>query len=143
MPFPPGVDPFQHALQEVQRLKETSDQVALAPRPSSWMPALDSFVTKDELLVRIEVPGVSREDLEVFVVDGECVVRGERKPPQCPGSMRPMAIERPYGAFERRFVAPAGSRIDQMKARTQDGVLELRIPMKDVEFTKEHKIEVV
>jgi HSP20 family protein len=140
--LPTGVDPIQQALLEVQSLKEVAKQIAFAPRPGAWMPLADSFLTENEFVVRIEIPGVSREDLKVFVVAGECVVRGERKPPQCGGAMRPVSLERPWGFFERRFVLPAGSRIDEMKARALEGVLEVRIPVEGIDAPKEHKIDV-
>lgn len=143
IPFPPGVDPLDHALLEVQQLKEMAEKVAFAPRPGAWVPMTDSFVTKDEFIVRLEAPGVSREDLKVFVVGGECVVRGERKPPHCVGATRPMALERPWGPFERRFVVPVGSRIKEMKARLVEGLLEIRIPTEVLEAPKEQKVEVV
>jgi len=140
-PFPAGVDPLHHALLEVQNLKEISAQVSSLPRRDAWVPPADSFVTKDEYIVRLEVPGVPREDLNVSVVGNECVVRGERKAPEH-ASMRPMAIERPWGPFERRFAIPTGSRVEKVKARAHDGVLELRIPMEGVEIPKEQKVDV-
>ncbi len=142
-PFPPGVDPLKHTLHEVQRLKEIADQVAFAPRPGCWVPAMDSFLIDDEFVVRLDVPGVSREDIEVFVVDGECIVRGDRKPPHGKSPLRPLALERASGPFERRFVAPHGTDLTKIKARTVDGVLELRIPVEVTEPAKEHRIEVV
>ena len=142
IPFPAGVDPLQHALFEAQQIKQMAEQVTFAPRPGAWLPPADSFVTKDEFVVWLETPGISREDLKVFVVGGECVVRGERKPPQCAAAMRPTALERPWGRFERRFVVPVGSRLDEMKARMFDGLLEIRIPMKVAEAPKEQKVEV-
>jgi len=143
IPFPPGVDPLGHALLEVRQLEEMAEKVAFAPRLGAWMPPTDSFVTEDEFIVRLEMPGVSREDVKVFVVGGECVVRGERKPPHCAGTMRPMVLERPWGPFERRFVVPVGSRINEMKARLAEGLLEIRIPMEAIEVPKEQKVEVV
>jgi HSP20 family protein len=142
LPFPAGVDPVQLALLEVQRLKQVAKQVAFAPRPGAWVPLADSFVTDKEFVVRLEIPGVSREDLKIFVVGGECVIRGERKPPQCAGAMRPIALERPWGPFERRFVLPVGSRIDEVKARALEGVLEVRIPVEGIDVPKEQKIDV-
>jgi len=106
------------------------------------MPPADSFVTEDEFVVQLELPGVSREDLKVFVVAGECIVRGERKPPRCVGAMRPMTLERPFGNFERRFVLPVGSRVDDMKARVSEGLLELRIPVEGMDSPKEQTVEI-
>ena len=84
---------------------------------------------------------VSREDLKVFVLGGECIVRGERKPPHQVGAARPIALERPFGPFERRFVIPVGSRVDELKARVTGGLLEIRIPMEGVDVPKEQKVE--
>lgn len=141
IPFPPGVDPLRHALLEVQNLKAMSQQVSSLPRRDAWVPPADSFATKDEYVVRLEVAGIPREDLNVSVVGNECIVRGERKAPEHP-RLRPMAIERPWGPFERRFAVPAGSLVEKVKAHAHDGVLELRIPMKGVEIPKEQKVDV-
>jgi HSP20 family protein len=141
-PFPFGVDPLQHALFEARRLKEMVERMASAPQTSAWMPVADCLATPDEFLVRLEVPGISREDLKVFVVDGECIVRGERKRPQPIGEVRPVTIERPWGKFERRFVVPVGGRPEEMRARVSDGVLELRVPVGAVDVPKEQEIVV-
>ena len=142
VPFPPGVDPKSHVLQELEALKSLEARTAFAPKTDAWMPAADSFLTKDGFFIRIEIPGVSKEDLKVFTLGGECVVRGDRKPPHCVDEARPMAIERPWGPFERRFVLPVGSRIDALKARYADGLLELRIPIEGIETPNEKKVEV-
>jgi len=141
-PFPPGVDPIRHALLEAQQLAAFAEQTAFAPRPHAWVPRADTFATKDEFIVRLEIPGVSREDLKVFVVGGECVVRGERKPLQRGDTSRPIAQERPWGEFERRFVVPVGCRLEKLKARVADGELELRIPLAPIEVQKEREVEV-
>jgi HSP20 family protein len=142
VPFPHGVDPRAHALHELDALKRLQQRTACAPQPGAWMPAADSFLTEDGFLIRMEIPGVSREDLKVFTLGGECVVRGDRKPPHCVDEARPMAIERPWGLFERRFVLPVGSRIDTLTARYADGLLELRIPVEGTDTPDEKTVEV-
>jgi len=142
LPFPAGVDPIEHARAEAQHLAQLVERVAFAPKPTAWIPPADSFVTDKAFVVRLELPGVSREDVKVHVVGRECVVRGERKPPQCGATMRPMTLERPWGAFERRFVLPTGSGVDDMTARYSDGMLELTIPVDPVELPKEQKVDI-
>lgn len=142
-PFPAGVDPLKHALLEVERLTDLSERATLAPRPCDWVPAADTFVTKDLFVVQLAVPGVLRDDLQVFITGGECVVRGECKPPQDLGEFRPLALERPWGSFERRFVMPVGSRVDDIKARCVDGVLELRVPLGGAEAPSEQRIDIL
>lgn len=142
IPFPVGVDPIRHVLTEVEHLKKIAEQVQTMPKASAWMPPADCFVTKEEFVVRLEVPGIPREELKVFVVDGECVVRGERKPLEPTDDLQPLMFERPWGPFERRFALPRGSKIDKLEARARDGVLELRAPLKEEHEPKEQKVEV-
>jgi HSP20 family molecular chaperone IbpA len=56
--------------------------------------------------------------------------------------MRPITVERPWGRFERRFVLPAGSDPDQLTARYQDGVLDLRIGIDQKGLLEETRVEV-
>ena len=139
--FPPGVDPMQHAMREVDALKDISRQVALAPASTTWMPHADVFAGEDALIVRVDVPGIAREGLKVLVIGGECVVRGERKGPEIARELRALALERPWGRFERRFALPPGSHPDKITARCAEGVLELHIVREDRGAPKETKIE--
>jgi len=141
-PFPPGVDPIAHARAEADHLTRLMESVAFAPRPNAWMPPADTFVADEALAVRVEIPGVSREDIQVHVVGRECIVRGERKAPQLAEGMRPMSLERPWGSFERRFVLPAGIRVDGITARCADGVLELNIPLDPTALPKQQSIQI-
>ena len=80
--------------------------------------------------------------MKVFVAGGECVVRGERKPPAGATDRRMLTVERPWGTFERRFVLPACCDADAMSARYHEGVLELRVPTNGSGIPKETKVEV-
>ena len=142
VPFPPGVDPLEHAVAEVQQIKELAEWMSLAPEPAAWAPRADSFLIKDAYVVQVEIPGVSREDLKVFIAGGECVVRGERKPLAGSTDRRPLTVERPRGTFERRFVLPIGCNADAVSARYHEGVLELRVPTNGSGIPKETKVEV-
>jgi len=140
--FPPGVDPLNHAIQEVHQLKQLSEQMAFAPGPVSWVPRADSFATADAYVIRMEIPGVSREDLKIHLAGGECVVTGKRKPPERLVELHPLTLERPWGPFERRFTLPPGSHPDKVTAKYQDGVLELRVVVEGMRSPKEMKIDV-
>jgi HSP20 family protein len=139
--FAPGANPISEALDGVRALKEAWQRVSEMPRIPSWTPPADCYAADGEFLVHVEIPGVSREDVKVLLIGAECVVRGERKPPHA-GELRPVSIERPWGAFERRFLLPAGSRASEMKARISAGMLELRIPLERSGIEREQKIEV-
>jgi len=138
--FPQGVDPLAHTILEVNQLKQFSTQLAAAPAPATWMPPTDTFATAEDYIFQLEIPGVDRETLKVFVADGQCVIRGERRPPEGHPDLRPLSLERNWGPFERRFLLPAGSRADKISARCDNGMLEVRLPL---EASEEKKIEVV
>jgi HSP20 family protein len=141
--FPPGVDPLNHAIHEVGELKRLSEQMAFAPGPAAWTPAADVFTTKEAYVVRLEIPGVDRKALKVFVQGAECVVRGDRKPTVEAGAeMQPLTVERPWGPFERRFLMPPGSHADKVTARCADGVLELRVTFDGYDTPRDLNVEV-
>jgi HSP20 family protein len=125
--FPPGVDPVHHAIEEVERLRQLTRQVAAAPSHAAWTPLADVYVTSEGMVLFVEIPGVVKDDLKIFTVGGELVVRGERKHKPSAGTIRSLAIERGWGPFERRFALPAGAQPDRLKARYREGILEIRI----------------
>lgn len=140
--FPPGVSPIDHAIQEVEQLKQLAERIAQAPGPVAWIPRADTYTTQEAWVARLEVPGIARENVKVLHSYGECIVRGEKKPLHGGAQMRLLGIEQPWGPFERRFTLPQGCRTDQMTARCTDGVLELRIPFENEGRERETKIEV-
>jgi len=140
--FPPGVDPLQHALHEVHFLKQLTEQIATAPPPVHFVPRADSFVAEDAFVFRLEIPGVERDDLKVFVSGGECIVRGDLESPEKLPELRPLSMERPWGPFERRFTLPPGSNADKVSAHYREGVLELRVEADTRGIAREMKIEI-
>jgi HSP20 family protein len=140
--FPPGVDPKNHALEEVEQLKKLSQHIATSPGPIAWVPRADTFATKDGLVMRLEIPGVDRDTLKVVVSGSECVVRGERKAVAGEEWMRPVVLERPWGPFERRFFLPAGTPSERITARYREGVLELKVVSDGTSIPGEMTVEV-
>ena len=140
--FPPGVDPLNYAIEEVRQIKQLSEQMASRPGPVTWVPHADTYATRDAFLVRLEIAGVSGDDLKVLVVGGECVIAGKRTLPEMGDEMRPLAVERPWGPFERRFALPPGSHPDKVTARLTDGVLEVRVAVDGNGVPKEMKVDV-
>jgi HSP20 family protein len=128
-PFPPGVDPLRFAIQELEDLKQLRARITAPVFPVAWVPRADVFALEDALVIRVEIPGASREGLKVLVERDACIVRGERKPFENAKEVRPLGVECPYGPFERRFPLPARADADRLTARCVDGVLELRIPV--------------
>jgi HSP20 family protein len=143
VPFPAGVDPVHHAIEEVDQLKGLTEQVVALPKPVAWIPRADTFATKEAWFVRLEIPGVRREDVEVFVSGPECVVRGERKLPDQKAGLHPVVLERPAGVFERRFGLPSGADFDKLEAHYEDGELELKFAIGEQKLPERKQVDVV
>jgi HSP20 family protein len=93
-----------------------------------FMPALD--VTEDESSMTLvaEVPGMSRDDLEVTVEDGVLALRGEKKEEQVSEGAHFRRAGRRFGSFERRIHLPEHVDSEKIEATYKDGVLKLRMP---------------
>lgn len=141
LPFQPGVDPIRQTLEEVGWLKQLSEQWKEMPA-ALWAPRADTWASPDTLLLHVELPGVAREDVKVSIVGNELIVRGERKAFGPAHDMRPIGIERPWGAFERRFPIPLGAQTDRIAARYTHGMLELRLPIEPIRPPAETPVEV-
>ena len=142
LPFPPGVDPLDHAVREAEDLKRLAERLADRPDPIAWVPRADSFIGRDAWTYLVEVPGLTREQLKVVLSGGECVVRGERKLPETVSHVQPLAMERPWGTFERRFALPPDAKAEDVSARYSEGVLEVRALVKGEGQTPEQAVEV-
>jgi len=141
-PFPPGTDPVRFAVQEVEDLKRLLAQTRAFPAPVAWIPRADVHAGRNLLVIRLEVPGIDREHLQVLTVAGECIVRGERSPTKLEGELRPLGFELPFGTFERRFALPPRADTEKLSAKCSDVILELRIPVADMAEPKETRVEV-
>jgi len=77
-------------------------------RPS-WEPPVDVYSSGAEVRVEIALPGVPASTMELALLPGELIVRGERHTPRGPGGTTIHRLEIPYGHFERRLALPAGT----------------------------------
>lgn len=93
-----------------------------------FVPPIDAFTTDDGLVVRMELPGMKPDDVEIAVQDGVLSVKGERFADVDVKDDNWLRRERFTGAFERSFTLPEGTDADAIAASFDYGVLELRIP---------------
>ena len=95
---------------------------------TGWSPALDVYEDKDNLFVRIEVPGMKREDINVSLHDGSLTISGERKNHGQYKDAEVYRSERFFGHFQRTVTLPAPVAADKVKAQYKDGVLTVTLP---------------
>ena len=104
---------------------------------SDWTPAADVYNREGEYLIAVDLPGVSREGLDISLSDDRLFIRGER-PPDAEAGER---TERPVGRFLRKF-GPLPPTVDQksISAEYRDGVLRLRLPKRKQQ--KQQRVEI-
>ncbi|HHQ40988.1 MAG TPA: Hsp20/alpha crystallin family protein [Chromatiales bacterium] len=92
------------------------------------MPRVDVIDRDKEVVVRAEVPGVRREDLEVSVADSSITIRGQTSREETEEKGEYVRRERVHGEFSRTVTLPAEVDPDRAQAKFRDGVLEVTIP---------------
>jgi HSP20 family protein len=105
----------------------------------TWAPVVDILETASDLIVRAEVPGMNREDIDIEVTSESLTIRGERKIEDGEKDSY-IRVERPHGPFERSFTIGVPVQPDKVKASYRNGVLEIVIPK--AEEVKPKKIAV-
>lgn len=95
---------------------------------ADWAPAVDIVEEKDRFILRADVPGVAREDIEVAMEDGVLTISGERHTEKHEESEGVKRFERVNGKFHRRFTLPETADADGIAARSANGILEVTIP---------------
>jgi len=106
----------------------------------TWLPDLDVSETDKELIVRAEVPGIEKDDIDITLTDGLLTIRGEKKHEKEEKEENYHRIERRYGSFARTLRLPGDVKHDKIDASYKDGVLKLVIPKPEKAMAK--KIEI-
>jgi HSP20 family protein len=94
-------------------------------RVTGFTPLVDVHETEEEYLVRVDLPGVKADDVNIEINENVLSLSGSRV---AEDTGQAQLIERPYGSFVRTLSLPQGVDSDSIEAGYQDGVLELRIP---------------
>lgn len=96
--------------------------------PSVWMPAIDVAETDDEYVVKVELPGVNKDDVRITVQENILTVRGEKKRENERKESNFHRVERSYGSFQRSFTLPTTVRADKIDATYKEGLLTITLP---------------
>jgi HSP20 family protein len=128
-------------LADFSRLSNLQDELdRLFGTQAVWAPALDVQEDNDNFVIRAELPGLKREDIEVSLHDGTLLISGERKAETKQEGVEMHQQERYYGKFQRALTLPTPVAADKITAQYKDGVLTVTLPK--VEAAKPKKIDV-
>lgn len=138
-------DPFRdlEALQEdVNRLFQDTMARPRREAPASrvWAPPVDVAEDDDQIAVKVELPGMKKEDIDIELTGDTLTIRGERKFENEEKRDKYVRVERVYGRFQRSFTVGVPIKADELKAAYKDGILEITIPK--AEEVKPKKVEV-
>jgi HSP20 family protein len=97
-------------------------------RAGSWSPAVDIYETDDALILKAELPGFSKEEVNIEIKDNTLMLTGSRKREAEVKEENYHRMERSFGGFQRSFLLPATIDQEKVTAAYKDGVLELRLP---------------
>ena len=91
-------------------------------------PALDVYDQKDDLIVKAEIPGLSKEEIDISLEGNMLTIKGEKRKEEEVKEEDYYRSERAYGAFSRSIELPAAVQTDRVNASFKNGVLEIRLP---------------
>ncbi|MEO6714001.1 MAG: Hsp20/alpha crystallin family protein [Mycobacteriales bacterium] len=95
---------------------------------SGFVPAVELISRGDDVLIRLELPGVDpANDLDIEVAPGKLTVRGERKALETTGNDSALVRELRYGSFHRQFALPEGIDDSGVDAHYENGMLEVLV----------------
>ena len=106
-----------------------------------WVPMAEVYETDDKFVVRVELPGVNPDDVDVSVAGDSLLVKGERKPPQGVAAEQYHECERCYGKFHRRIALPADVEVNKIEAAYDNGILEVSVTKSKVAKAMKIKIQ--
>ncbi|HEY6401802.1 MAG TPA: Hsp20/alpha crystallin family protein [Blastocatellia bacterium] len=144
--FPPGAREFMGygPFEMMRRFSEEMDravghmfedlglsQEGGAREMMAWSPAVEVFERDNNMIVRAELPGMSKDDINVEMTDDGLLIHGERKREKEEKGKGWYRSERSYGEFRRLIPMPEGVNTEDAKASFENGVLEITAPMRE------------
>jgi HSP20 family protein len=108
----------------------------------SWTPAVDIFEVKGALVLKAEVPGMRREDIDVNIENSTLTIRGERKLDNEVKQESFHRVERAHGSFSRSFSLPNTVDSAKISAEYKQGVLTVTLPVREEAKPRSINVEV-
>ena len=141
---------FVDVMSEMSRMRdlvtdpasETGQEDQRRTHANAWIPPTDIFVRQGDLVIRCELAGVKREDVEITISDGVLHVSGERRSELNEEEVTYYTRERFYGAFRRSMSLPEGVSEEDIDATFEDCVLEITVQRGDAAVPEPRRIQI-
>ena len=105
-------------------------------------PAVDLYEEKNDIVVKAELPGIEKDNIEVNLSNHHLTIKGEKKNEKEIKEENYYRSERSYGTFLRTLELPADVQGEKVKASFKNGILEVRLPKTENAKAKETKVKV-
>jgi len=130
------VDPFRELAAMQDRVARLFGDAYLRDEDTgfrgSWTPAVDIFETEShDLVLKAELPGMTREDIEVTVENSTLVLKGTKKFDSEVKEENYRRVERAYGTFHRSFTLPNTVDTSRVAADYKNGILTVKLPFRE------------
>ena len=130
------VDPFREFATLQDRVNRLFGNVYLRDEdvtgPSTWTPPVDIYETEGrDLVIKAEIPDLTKDAIEVTVANDTLTLRGERRRPNDVKEDQFRRIERQYGTFSRSFTLPTTVDSSRVSADYRNGVLTVTLPFRE------------
>jgi HSP20 family protein len=103
-------------------------------------PTVDIFEDGGDVVIKAELPGMKKEDIDVKLTEDTVTISGEKKKEEKVEKKNYYRLERSYGSFTRASNLPSEVQTDKAKAQFKDGILEIRVPKTEEAKKKEKKV---
>lgn len=113
-----------------------------SPAHAPWMPALDVVDEENQILIAMDLPGLTKRDIKLAVEGRQLTIQGERRSETRETTGRFTRRERGSGIFGRRIPLPASVDTSKIKASFRDGVLQIRLPKNDDHKPKQIEVQI-
>ncbi len=111
--------------------------------PASWVPPVDVFQNGDhEIVLNAELPDMAREDIDINIENFVLTIKGEKKASNDVKTEQYRHVERRYGSFSRSFSLPQTVDPSRVSAEYKNGVLAVRLPLREDARPRSVKVEV-
>ena len=127
---------------EMDRLRERwfGERPLVKALTEKWLPSVDISETKDDFIVKAELPGLEAKDVNVSISGDLLIIKGEKKKDEEEKDEHHYIVERYSGSFQRVFQLPAAVKSDKLVETFEKGVLKMTLPK--VEETKKKEIKI-
>jgi len=110
------------------------------PEFEGLSPSVDIYEKGDDVIVKAELPGMKKEDIDLTLTENTLTLSGEKKKEERVEKKDYQKFERSYSSFTRSFHLPKEVQIEKVAAKFKDGVLEIKIPKTEEARKKEKKV---